>query len=363
MKCDHCGADNPDGSRYCSECYHPLPVQAPPPGAQPPVVQPPVANPIQTPPAAGAPGDVYAQPPAPYAQPPNPPSAPGDVYAQPAPGTPITPSPGLWNEAAPAVGEGAVIGGFIGARGAQGAGGNIPGMPPPYGNGGAGGYGGGGGGGPFGPGPITPTPSGQPGGPPSVETLANASYWQSTLKAGGGAGYGTGGTTAGTRIVIAIVIFIIFAAVGVTIATTYRSPSSYLHNYTSPGSDSYNYPSGNSYNYPNGNYRSVTPYNRTPTSTQPGLSNTLQVYSVSPSSGNTGKVVSVEIKGTAFQAGTRVELTDENDRAMVSGTGVMVYGVDRLACQFNLSGAKTKSYILKVSTPDGQTSSTSFRVE
>jgi hypothetical protein len=350
LKCLQCGSESPEGSRYCSECYHPLPAQVSPPGTQVP------------PPGTRAPGISFTQPATPaapgdvFAQTTPPPVAPGDAFAQPPATAPVTPDDGMWNEAAPPLGgDGAVIAGFVGARGAQG-GGNIPGMPPAYGGGGGGGAYGGGPGGPFEAGPITPTPTGPGGAPPSVETLANPGYWQSALKAGGGSGWGyggLGGMSVGARLVMVLVILIVFGSIGAVLATSYHSPSSYLPKYTTPSTSNYNYPSGHSYSY--------SPYSRTPTSPSTNLSNVLNIVSVTPNSASAGSIVSLEVKGSGFQSGATAELSNTRQEK-TPGSAVMVYGVDRLTCQFNLQDVASGSYYLTIKTLDGQASSSSFTV-
>jgi hypothetical protein len=186
--------------------------------------------------------------------------------------------------------------------------------------------------------------------------MADPGYWQSTLKTGVGSGWSYGGMSIGTRLIIVLVILMIFGGFGVFLENSLHDSTSYLKKPTTPTITNYNYPSGNT-------YRNVTPYYQTRSYSSPALSNTLKVYGVSPGSGTAGSTVSVEVTGTASQAGTTVWLYSDTGGTKIPGTGVMIYGVDRLACQFDLHNVVKATYILTVSTPDGQESSSSFKVQ
>jgi hypothetical protein len=168
LKCDRCGAENPEGSKFCGLCYGEFPA---------------------------------------------------DVS------TPDAPFDPIWHEApadgVPPVGVGGAAGlhpgvdfSEVGGGGQSGYGGGgmgigaVPVAPPPFNPGGPGG------GGPGTVGPLTPI-STDPPGPPPVEVLASPDYWQSTLRAGSGGGWGNMG--GGFKLVLLAVFVVVFGLIAFSI--------------------------------------------------------------------------------------------------------------------------------------------------
>ncbi|MBU4174238.1 MAG: hypothetical protein KKB90_01060 [Actinobacteria bacterium] len=83
------------------------------------------------------------------------------------------------------------------------------------------------------------------------------------------------------------------------------------------------------------------------------------VTSITPDgAGNTGTVSLTNLAGTNFASEATVKL-QKSGQADINASNVSVVSSTKLTCKFNLSGASTGAYTLKVTNPDGQSSTKS----